>query len=169
MFAERRGTKGWVLAAFILMVPAARLQAAAAPEVKVNLSGSVQKQSKTGAAWVTLENGSQVAPGEQILYKVDLSNRGDREARNPMALGPIPAGTAYVPGSATTGRGLRVEYSVDGGKTFAEKPTITVTGKDGSRQTLPAPTSRYTTIRWSWEAPLAAGATAGVSYMVEVR
>ena len=164
MFAERRGRKGRYLAAVILMVLSTRLQAAAAPEVKVNLTGSIQGHSKTGAAWVTLQDGSQVAPGERILYKLDLANQGDREARDPMALGPIPAGTAYVPGSATTGSGMRVEYSIDGGKTFAEKPTITVTGRTGSRQIVPAPTNSYTTIRWRWEAPLAAGATADVSY-----
>lgn len=169
MHGLRRGRKGWVLAAFVAMALATGLQAASGPEVRVRLSGSVRERPSSGVAWVNLKDGAQVAPGERILYKLDLVNDGEQEARNPVALGPVPAGTAFVPGTASTAPNLQVDYSIDGGKTYSEKPLITVTGRDGRRQTLPAPADRYTTIRWTWRTPLAAGTTASVSYQVQVR
>jgi len=169
MYGLRRGRKGWVLAALVAMALTTGLQAASGPEVRVRLSGSIQERPNSGVAWVTLKNGAQVAPGERILYRLDLTNDGGQEARNPVALGPVPAGTAFVPGTASTAPDLKVDYSIDGGKTFFEKPTIVVTGKDGRRQIMPAPADRYTTVRWTWGTPLAAGATASVSYQVQVR
>jgi len=169
MFEACRGGKGWGLAALIAVALAPWLQAASGPEVKVRLNGSVQNRPSGGAAWVTLKDGAQVAPGEKILYRLDLINEGGQEARNPVALGPVPAGTAFVPGTASTAPDLKVDYSLDGGKTFSEKPTITATGKDGRPQIVPAPADRYTTIRWTWGTPLAVGATASVSYQVQVR
>jgi len=169
MSETRRGRKVWGIATLIAMGLATGLQAASGPEVKVRLNGSVQGHPAAGAAWVSLKDGTQVSPGEKILYRVDLINEGTQEARKPMALGPVPAGTAFVPGTASVGPGLKVDYSIDGGKTFSEKPTITATGKDGRPQIVPAPADRYTTIRWTWGTSLAAGATASASYQVQVR
>ena len=169
MFEVRRGRAGWIPAAFAAMLIATGLQAASGPDVQIRLSGSFQDHPSDGAAWINLKDGSRVAPGGRILYKVDLTNQGTQEARNPMALGPVPAGTVYVPGTASQSPGLTVEYSIDGGKTFAAKPLITTKGKNGAGQTVPAPPDRYTTIRWTWEKPLAAGASATVSYQVQVR
>jgi len=169
MYGLLRRRKGWVLAALVAMALATGLQAASGPEVRIRLSGSIQERPSGGVAWVTLKNGAQVAPGERILYRLDLVNQGELEARNPVALGPVPAGTAFVPGTASTAPDLKIDYSIDGGKTFSEKPIIVVTGKDGRRQIMPAPADRYTTVRWTWGTPLAAGATASVSYQVQVR
>jgi len=169
MFEAGRVRKVWGVAALVVLGLATTLQAASGPEVKVRLNGSVQGQPNNGVAWISLKDGTQVTPGEKILYTLDLTNSGGEEARNPVALGPVPAGTAFVPGTASTAPGLTVDYSVDGGKTFSAKPTITVTGKDGRPQVVPAPADRYTTIRWIWGTPLPAGATATVSYQVQVR
>jgi uncharacterized repeat protein (TIGR01451 family) len=169
MFEVRRGWKVWGVAALVVLGLATTLQAASGPEVKVRLNGSVQGRPNSGVAWISLKDGTQVAPGEKILYTVDLTNDGGQSARNPVALGPVPAGTAFVPGTATTGPDLKVDYSIDGGKTFSAKPTVTVTGKDGRPQVVPAPPETYTTIRWTWGTPLPAGATASVSYQVQVR
>lgn len=143
--------------------------AASGPELKVRLSGSIQDRSQGAAAWTTLKEGSPVAPGERIRYQVDLNNLGDREARTPTAIGPIPAGTALVAGTVTGGTGVKVEYSVDAGKTFSLKPTITVTDEDGRPRTMVAPVERYAAIRWTWAAPLVPSAAASVSYQVQVR
>ena len=169
MFEAGRVRKVWGVAALVILGLATTLQAASGPEVKVRLNGSVQGQPNNGVAWISLKDGTQVTPGEKILYTLDLTNSGGEEARNPVALGPVPAGTAFVPGTASTAPGLKVDYSIDGGKSFSPKPTITVTGKDGRPQIVPAPADRYTTIRWTWETPLPAGATASVSYQVQVR
>jgi uncharacterized repeat protein (TIGR01451 family) len=169
MFQMRRGRRGWVLATLVVIGLSSGLQAAPGPDVRVKLSGSVQQRPRTGAAWVSLKDGSQVAPGDRILYKLDLTNHGVEAARNPMALGPIPAGTAFVPGTASTGASMKLDYSIDGGKTFSDAPSIKVTGKDGRTEIVPAPADRYTTIRWTLETPLLTGATTTVSYQVQVR
>jgi len=169
MFQLRWGRRGWVLVALVVLGLATGLQAASGPEVQVKLSGSIQQRPRAGAAWVTLKDGSQVAPGERILYKLELTNHGVDAARSPVALGPIPAGTAFVHGTASTGPDLMLDYSIDGGKTFSEAPTIKVTGKDGRTEIVPAPADRYTTVRWTLETPLSAGATTTVSYQVQVK
>ena len=46
---------------------------------------------------------------------------------------------------------------------------VVVTAADGSRRTVPAPVDRYTTIRWNWDASLAAGEQQVVTYQVQVR
>ena len=163
-----RTSRGWlgVLAAALLLGGAAL---AAGPDVKVQLMGSHQSAGSPGAKWASLEDNTKVSPGDRILYKILVSNQGDREASHASALGPIPAGTAYLAGTATTSSEMRVEYSVDGGKNFSSTPTVTVLGKDGKAQIVPAPADRYTTVRWTWNKPLPVGAEATVSYQVQVR
>jgi uncharacterized repeat protein (TIGR01451 family) len=142
---------------------------AAGPSVKVQLQGSYQSSDSAEAKWANLEEGTKVSPGDRILYRVEVSNQGDMAAKNPVAIGPIPAGTKYVAGTATQEASLQVDYSIDGGKTYSSVPTISVTGKDGKVQTLPAPVERYTTVRWSWNSVLPPGAKSSVSYQVQVR
>ena len=156
------------LALSLALIGTATVQASG-PDVKVELRGSYQSPDKPQAKWATLQDNTKVVPGDRILYSVEIVNKGDQEARNPVAFGPIPAGTRFVPGTATHQDGLRIEYSIDGGKTYAASPTVTTTGKDGKPQTVPAPVDRYTTLRWTWIGSLPAGAKEAVSYQVEVR
>lgn len=145
------------------------LALAAGPDLKVKLEGNHRSGDTTNAGWATLSDKTMVVPGDEILYSVLVSNDGDREARHASAVGPVPPGTTLVLDTASRPNGVKVDYSLDGGKTFSAAPTISVTGKDGKTQTLPAPAERYTTVRWVWDAPLAAGAKASVSYRVKVR
>ena len=164
-----RSRKAGLATVLVLALSAATLAAAAGPDVQVRMQGNQQVHSKTGTSWANFKDGSAIAPGERILYNVELLNRGDKEARNASAFGPIPAGTAFVPETATTAPNLKLEYSIDGGKTFAAKPVITRTTKDGHPETVPAPAEQYTTIRWSVTEPLAPGARIQLSYQVQVR
>ena len=157
------------VAAIAMAMGANGLWAAGGPDVKVQLQGSYQSPEKTPAKWASLQDGTKVSPGDRILYSVEIANQGDTAARNPVAFGPIPAGTTYVAGTATQASNLKVEYSIDGGKTYSPAPTVTATGRDGKTQTLPAPVQRYTTVRWTWNSVLPAGAKATVTYQVEVR
>ena len=163
-----RTSRGWlgVLAAALVLGGTAL---ASGPDVKVQLMGSHQTAGNSGAKWTSMESGAKVAPGDRILYSVEISNQGDRQANNPVAFGPIPAGTRFVAGTATSDTKLKVEYSIDGGKTYSPSPTVTIPGKDGKPQTVPAPAERYTTVRWMWNGGLPPGAKDSVSYQVEVR
>ena len=157
------------LAAALALAIGSSLAWASGPDVKVRLQGSYQTPDKPQEKWATLQEGTKVAPGDRILYSVEITNQGDREARNPVAFGPIPAGTRFVAGTATADPKLKVEYSIDGGKTYSPSPTITIPGKDGKPQTVAAPLERYTTVRWMWSGALPAGGKDSVSYQVEVR
>jgi len=163
-----KGNRRWVVALGFVLVATAAARAAG-PDVKVQMQGSYQSSEKPAAKWVTLQDNTKVAPGDRILYSVAIVNQGDKEARNPVAFGPIPAGTRFVPGTATQNPQLKVDFSIDGGKTYSPSPTLTVAAKDGKPQTVPAPVDRYTTIRWTWITSLPAGAKDAVSYQVEVR
>jgi uncharacterized repeat protein (TIGR01451 family) len=167
MQAKCRGTTRWQAGALALALPIGTLLAG--PEVQVRLEGQVRVVADGATTWAALEDDATVRPGERIRYQVDLANVGDDEARRPTALGRIPNGTTYILETATTGPGLTVEYSIDGGATFSQKPTIVVDDGNGGKRTVPAPAGLYTTIRWTWSDPIPSGDGASVFYQVQVR
>lgn len=167
MQVTRRGTTRWQIGALALALSIGALQAA--PELQVKLEGQVQVFAHGEVSWAALADGTAVKPGELIRYQVELANTGDDEAQKPSALGRIPAGTLFVLDSATSGPDLMVEYSIDGGNTFSQQPTIVVEGEDGRKKSVPAPATLYTTIRWTWNDPISSGDTTSVYYQVQVR
>jgi len=167
MQVTRRGRTRWQIGAIALALSIGTLQAA--PQLQVTLEGQTRVIAEGEMTWAALADGAAVKPGELIRYQVELANTGDAEAQRPSALGRIPAGTLFVLESATTGPDLTVEYSIDGGDTFSQQPTIVVEGDDGKPRTVPAPASLYTTIRWTWHDPIASGGSTSVFYQVQVR
>ena len=167
MQVARRGRTRWQFGALALALSIGTLQAA--PELQVTLEGQIQVVADGEVSWAALADGAQVKPGELIRYQVELANTGDAEAKRPSALGRIPAGTLFVLESATSEPDMAVEYSIDGGDTFSGQPTIVVEDEHGRKRTVPAPASLYTTIRWTWNAPIPSGDSASVFYQVQVR
>jgi len=139
--------------------------AAGRPEVKVQLSGSVEREGKS----LSLDKVENVKPGEVLDWQIVSSNEGSAEARDYKAVGHIPAGTSLVAGSAAAERGSTVTYSIDGGKTFSTQPIIEEKQPDGSVKKTPAPVSMYTEVRYEWSDALAAGGKLSASYKVRVR
>ncbi len=166
---ETRRATPWLAAILAAGLGLTGLTLAVGPQLEVGLEGKVRAGGQHDGAWQQMAEEQRVQPGDRILYTVSLHNVGDAEARRPLALGPVPAGTVYLEDAATTGPGLQVEFSIDGGKTFSPQPLVVVTAADGSQRTVPAPVDRYTTIRWTWDASLAAGEQQVVSYQVQVR
>lgn len=167
MQVARRGKTRWQLGAIALALSIGTLQAA--PELQVTLESQTRILADGEVSWAALADGAEVKPGELIRYQVDLANTGDAEARKPSALGRIPAGTLFVLASATSTPDLMVEYSIDGGLTFSQQPTIVVEDEHGNKRTVPAPASLYTTIRWTWNDPIPSGDSTSVFYQVQVR
>jgi len=64
----------------------------------------------------------------------------------------------YQPGSAT-GPACDLEFSIDGGSTFA-KPELPRTGSGKKSVRKPPSAPEYTHVRWVLRRPLAPGATA---------
>jgi uncharacterized repeat protein (TIGR01451 family) len=141
--------------------------AAARPDVKVLLSGAIERG--TGEL-VPIEKASTVNPGEILHWTIASQNDGDGAAREYRAVGQIPRGTTLVAGSATADGAATVVYSIDNGKTFSAAPQVEEKQPDGSAKLVPAPLSMYTQVRYEWADALAGnGAKLNASYNVRVK
>jgi uncharacterized repeat protein (TIGR01451 family) len=102
-------------------------------------------------------NGAVAKPGDVIRYALVFTNVTAGPVKNIQFVDPIPQGTVYVLGSAAADRAVRVEFSIDGGKSYSAQPAIAVT-QDGKTVERPAPPERYTHVRWTVLGSLAPGA-----------
>jgi uncharacterized repeat protein (TIGR01451 family) len=159
-----------LLAATVLVAGAAgfaqrhfMLANAARPEVKMELSGMVERDSL-----VPLDNKTVVNPGEILDWTITSENSGNASALQYKTVGHIPQGTTFVADSAKAD-GAKALYSIDGGKSYSAQPTIEVKQADGSVKRVPAPVSMYTEIRYEWADPLAQGGKLSASYKVRVK
>jgi uncharacterized repeat protein (TIGR01451 family) len=134
------------------------------PEVKVELSGSVLRESNR----VALEKSTVVNPGEVLDWTMTSENSGNAPALNYKSVGHVPRGTELVAGSAKAD-GATAVYSIDGGKSYSPQPMIEQKQADGSVKRVPAPISMYTDIRYEWADPLAQGGKLSASYKVRVK
>ena len=137
---------------------------AARPEVKVQLAGGVERDSKL----IALDKSTVVNPGEILDWTITSENSGNAPALEYKTVGHIPRGTEFVPSSANAD-GAKTAFSIDGGKSFSPQPMIEEKQADGSTKRVPAPVSMYTEIRYEWADPLAQGGKLSASYKVRVK
>ena len=116
-----------------------------------------------GKKWVPA---GTVQEGEKLYYTVRVRNPDKQPMTNVVIVREIPAGTVYVPGSASA-PGADARFSADGGKTFGSSSQLVVT--DSSGKSRPAAARDLTHIRWKFSYPLAGGATALVRFAVIFR
>lgn len=140
------------------------IRAVARPEVKVMLSGSVERDQKN----IPLDQSVTVNRGELMNWTITSTNEGNAPARDYKAVGIIPNGTQIVAGSVSADGSAKVTYSIDHGKSFSAQPTIEEKQADGSTKKVPAPTSMYTQIRYEWADPLNEGAKLSAFYKVRL-
>lgn len=172
MLKSKKKLSALLMAAMTLMVAGAAgfaqrhfmMATAARPEVNVQLSGAVERDSKL----MPLEKSTVVNPGETLDWRITSENSGNAAALEYKTVGHIPRGTEFVAGSAKAD-GAKALYSIDGGKSFSAQPTIEVKQDDGSVKRVPAPVSMYTEIRYEWSDPLAQGGKLSASYKVRVK
>ena len=100
-----------------------------------------------------------VMPGDVLQYQLRFTNQRQGDARGVVFTNPVPAGLRYVDGSAGADRqDVTVEYSADGGKTFAKTPIVTEVVA-GRRVQKPASPAQYTHVRWTVRGSIASGAS----------
>lgn len=134
-----------------------------------------KEDGKSRIVWQTVGTSALLQPGEVIRYTVQADNHGERPVEQMAITQPVPAGTVYVLHSAVGPRtagatgATRITFSIDDGKSFVDKPTVTVTLPGGALQTKPAPAEAYTHVRWNLETPLVPGAPTKISYQVRMR
>jgi uncharacterized repeat protein (TIGR01451 family) len=104
-----------------------------------------------------------VREGEEVFYTVRIRNTGAAPVQPVVITKPIPHNTRYVADSAA-GPAVDIDYSVDGGRTFAAPQQLVVRSKSGRSQR--APVESYTHIRWQLRYPLAPGAVALLRFRV---
>ena len=98
-----------------------------------------------------------LSQGEVVYYTLKIKNPTAVYMRDVSVNQRIPINTIYVVDSAS-GPGALVEFSVDGGVTYAPKRELTRMGPDGKQ--VPIDADEYTHIRWRLRNPLAPGAVA---------
>ncbi len=138
----------------------------AKPLVTVKLS---QLTVTKGADGKLVESpSSDVKPGDVLKYRIVAANAGTTPALAFSPADKIPSGTTFIAGSAT-GKALRVEYSIDGGKTWSSAPLVKIVAKDGTTTEKPASPATFTAIRWITADPLAAKAASEFTFEVRVK
>ena len=140
------------------------IAALARPEVKVQLSAAVERNSEL----VPLEKAAAVKPGEVLDWTILSENSGNGAAHNYKAVARIPRGTEFIAGSAKAD-GAKAVYSIDNGKSFSDKPTVEEKQADGTVKRVPAPVATYTDIRYEWSDPLVQGGKLSASYKLRVK
>jgi len=150
---------------FALAAPAI---ASAKPSVTLKLSGSLVTKAADGRAVATPVEKATLHPGDAVEYQIAAQNVGSSPALKLSPAGAIPAGTAYVDGSARAAH-ARVEFSLDHGKTWSAAPTIVVKNADGTTSLKKAPPSLYSAIRFVTDGALAPHASAAYAYEVRVK
>lgn len=91
------------------------ITAIARPEVKVQLSAAVERDSEL----IPLDKASAVKPGEVLDWTIMSENSGNAAAHDYKALARIPRGTEFIAGSAKAD-GAKAVYSIDNGKSFSD-------------------------------------------------
>ena len=145
-------------------------------ESPVKLKLAAERQSILAVAsgqveWKPLPTNASLRPGETIRYVMTASNTSDRQIKKLVVTQPIPNGSVYVSNSATLPNfdGAKLDFSIDSGKTYSEKPTIRVKLESGEIVTRPAPASMYTNVRWNFGESFPAKTAANATYQVRIR
>ena len=142
--------------------------AAARPDVVLHLSAAVVVRTANGAERVEpLEQSAKLKTGQVVRYTISAYNQGSDPALRLSPVGKVPAGMTYVAGSASDSV-AHVEFSVDGGKTWSAKPSLTVQSATGP-VIKPADPSSFNAIRWTRGKPLTPKGSARFSYEVRVK
>lgn len=158
---------GFTVAAIMLVVlplaawaqPKIAITIKAEKEVSVSVKG---KQIKKRIA------AKGVHPGEEIIYTLSYINSGTEAAKDVVISDPVPAGTAYIPGSASETGDL--SFSIDKGKIY-KKPTLLIyeqKDSDGKMHKRVATPDDYTDIRWTIPS-VPAGGKGSVNFRVKVK
>lgn len=144
------------LAIGILFAGTAMAQNASESPVSITTAALVANDKK-------FEPAVSVPPGGKVVLKSVISNRGSQAAKDLVITNPVPKHMRFdSAGSAP--EGAKATYSIDG-VTFAAAGALMVkVEKDGAELTRPARPDEYRFVRWSLTKPLAANASAEVSY-----
>lgn len=126
------------------------LAALAQPKVAISIKAEKEVTVTTKGKPVKRKIASKgFLPGEEIIYTLSYVNSGTEPATDVLITDPIPAGTVFIPGSASDAD--KATYSINNGKSYS-KPTLLIyeiKTADGKVQKKVAAPEEYTDIRWT--------------------
>ena len=106
--------------------------------------------------WVPAE---RLNAGDEIHYTVRVRNPGKQPVDAVVVTKRLPFGVRYLRGSAM-GPAAEVQFSIDGGKTFATPEVLSGAAGDGKKGQRKALENNYTHVRWVLGKPLGPASTA---------
>ncbi len=121
---------------------------------------------ENGEEKITYEDVSVVLPGDAIKYLITYSNVGTSQVESIVLKSQIPPNLLYTEQSAES-ENASVQYSIDGGATFADREDLVVITPEGEER--PAEASDLTNIIWNVKDPIAAGSSDSVSFRATVK
>lgn len=157
----------------VLLVSGAALAQDASPLMLIYDQVLIQTVTQNGKPTEKRTPGvTRVRPGEVLAQTVVVRNTSARPLTNVAVRLPVPAGMVYLAPDGPVPAGVRTEYSIDGGKTFAPAPlkrTVTVTenGKAVTREVEVQP-NEYQAVRWTI-GTLSAGTEQKLGFRVQVK
>lgn len=146
----------------VLALPQSAAAQASAPKTLVITAHNV-----TAEAASTRKNSTFARPGDVIRYALVFTNVTAGPVKNIQFVDPLPKGLVYVLGSAKADKPVQLEYSIDGGKSYAVQPMIAVV-ENGNTVQKPAPRERYTHVRWTVLEFVAPAAQVTAEFRVQV-
>jgi uncharacterized repeat protein (TIGR01451 family) len=115
---------------------------------------------------VKLAAADRVVPGDQVIYTLEIRNKGAMALPPPRVDYPIPEHMRYLDDTAA-GPGAQITFSVDGGHSFNRPENLKVVGPDGLRHAATA--ADYTHIRWQLKNILKARSVAFARFRAVVK
>jgi uncharacterized repeat protein (TIGR01451 family) len=157
-----------VLVLALLMPAAAWTQQKGGISIKTVSEIEVRQKNAQGKEEVKRVDATKtkVLPGEAVIYTNYYTYNGEQPATDVVIKNPVPDHMLYLDGTAA-GKGARIEFSVDKGKTYATPDKLIIKSPDGKERRAAA--SDYTNIRWTIETPLKKGEKGSVSFSTKVK
>ncbi|WP_019587388.1 DUF11 domain-containing protein [Deinococcus apachensis] len=114
----------------------------------------------------------KVRPSDVLAQTITARNVSARPLTNVAVRLPVPAGMVYIAADGPAPEGVRTEYSIDGGKTFAPAPlkrrvTVTENGRAVTKEVEVKP-NEYQAVRWTIAA-LPAGTEKTLGFRAQVK
>lgn len=142
----------------------------ATPALSMEAVQKVEREIVTtapdGTQTVTYQAAERVRPGETVVYTLDYVNTQADPASDLKLDMVVPEQVRLAEGSADV-PGARVQYSADGGQSYADRLGLTVRNDDGT--TRAATTDDITHVRWTLLSPVQPGERGAVSFRAQLR
>ena len=157
-----------VMMALLLLPAAARAQQKGSIDLKSVAEVMVTETNAKGQKEVKRVEVSKakVVPGDTVIFTTTYTNTGKQPADKVVITNPMPEHMDYIDQSAE-GKGAKIEFSVDKGKTYGTPDKLMVTDAQGKARK--AGPKDYTTIRWTLVKSVPPGGTGSVSFRARVQ